>query len=87
MEEMKRQLEFATKQEQRSRKTLEETRRAKEGMKANFESQIQDLRQQKLKLETTLQDVKITSIYEKLGLTQLLSVYPCPTGSFHNIQH
>ncbi|XP_071796580.1 mitotic spindle assembly checkpoint protein MAD1-like [Asterias amurensis] len=61
VEEMKRQLEFATKQEQRSRKTLEETRRAKEGMKANFESQIQDLRQQKLKLETTLQDLQISS--------------------------
>ncbi|XP_038068435.1 mitotic spindle assembly checkpoint protein MAD1-like [Patiria miniata] len=59
--ELKRQLEFAVKQEQRSRKELDETRRAKMDMKANYEAGIQDLRQQKLKLETTLQDLQMSS--------------------------
>ncbi|XP_022084966.1 mitotic spindle assembly checkpoint protein MAD1-like [Acanthaster planci] len=61
VEELKKQLEFAVKQEQRCRKELEETRQAKTDMKANYEATIQDLRQQKLKLETTLQDHQMSS--------------------------
>ena len=57
MEEMKRQLEFAVRQEQRCRKELEEARRSKTDLRSHFEASVQDLRQQKLKLETGLQEV------------------------------
>lgn len=61
LDNFKRQLEFAVKAEQRTRQDLEESRQRKDLMKQQFEDQVHDLRQQKLTLETTLQDLQICS--------------------------
>ncbi len=59
MEAVKKQLEFVVKKEERVKNELDEMKQTRDIMKKQFEEQVHDLRQQKLKLETTLQDVSI----------------------------
>ncbi|XP_072030074.1 mitotic spindle assembly checkpoint protein MAD1-like [Amphiura filiformis] len=58
---LKQQLEFVAKKEDRAKNDLEEVKQTRDIMKKQFEEQVHDLRQQKLKLETTLQDLQLSS--------------------------
>lgn len=59
--ELQRQLEFILKHETQVKKDLEEEKSTKATMRKQFQDQIKDLREQKLKLETLLQDLQFTS--------------------------
>ncbi|XP_071486404.1 mitotic spindle assembly checkpoint protein MAD1-like [Diadema antillarum] len=61
VEELQRQLEFIVNQEKRMKRELEEERSTKAGMRRQYDEQIQELREQKLKLETLMQDFQISS--------------------------
>ena len=55
--ELQCQLEFILKHENQLKRDLEEERSSKAGMRNQFNDQIQDLREKKLKVDTTLQEV------------------------------
>ena len=54
---MKKQVTFLVQQQQQQKQALRDSASSKDAMRKQYEEQLKDLRQKKLKVETSLQDV------------------------------